>query len=184
MNKRILCAVTAAIILSACQDKPAETETVATDSVTNISAATDSLPAADSGFSEDDQYAIYYLAIADTGNDYYRLDEKMYSLNKSLKLEIDTMNRYYNTKKQRIVLNDNDEDELYRGEYFPRRFPAESLSLEYLDTYNEQATPSTIALVAGVYENKQLADSMLSILKPYASGAYTLQAKVYIGCMH
>ena len=61
--------------------------------------------------------------VADTGKDYFKLRNQMFRLNQLLHISIDTMGRYYNKMKDEIVLRENDEDEIYRGEYFPRRFP-------------------------------------------------------------
>lgn len=84
----------------------------ATDSAINDSAAY----AADYSESE---YDTVYVVVLDTNQNYYILQEKMYPLAATLGLVIDTMNRYYDLDKDRIVLNENDEDEMFRGEYFP-----------------------------------------------------------------
>jgi len=74
------------------------------------------------------------------------------------------MGRFYNKKKNLIALPDNDEDEIYAGDYFPRRFPSDNLSLEYLNFYQRQAAEKTIALVTGIYETEKSADSALTVL--------------------
>ena len=97
-------------------------------------------------------YARYYIVIADTSINYEVLQKKMLNLRKQLSIPIDTMDRYYDKDKNLICLPEDSDDELYAGDYFPRRFPSESLSLEYLNLY--QQTPhenKTIALVSGIY---------------------------------
>ncbi len=131
-----------------------------------------------------DDYATYYLATVDTGQNYYQLRDKMYSLNQTLNWPIDTMGRYYNTKKNKVVLPDDDEDEMYRGEYYPRRSASTFLSLEYFEFYSRQSTSTNIALVASICETKAAADSSLAVLKPRCEHAFVLKAKVYVGCMH
>ena len=131
-----------------------------------------------------EEYAMYYIVIADTGKLYGSLFESMNLLSKSLPLEVDLMGRSYNNKKDLIALPDNAEDEIYAGDYFPRRYPSKSLSLEYLDFYKAGAGNKTIALVSGIYETETKADSALDRLRMFEPGSFKLKSKVYIGCMH
>jgi len=157
----------------------------ATAAVTDTVAATNTVKdTATEEYAIDDQYANFYVVIADTGKNYYELDKKMYQISKTLKMEVDTMNRYYNKDKKEIVVKETDEDEMYRGEYFPRRFPSTHLSLEHLKIYNEETDWPTMVLVGGIYESKREADSVLNLLKPQASTAHVRLSKLYVGCMH
>lgn len=130
-----------------------------------------------------DAYVNYYVVVADTGLNYYSLRDRMFDLNKSFGIPIDTMERGYNKAKDLIALSDKDEDEIYAGEYYPRRFPSKTLSLEYLDTYQFDTSPKTIALVAGIYENKTSADSALQAIDKVKT-AFTFKGRGYVGCMH
>jgi hypothetical protein len=132
----------------------------------------------------DYDYATYFLVVADTSKDYFLLRKKMMNIHSKMNWPIDTMGRYFNKKKNEIVLPDDDEDELYAGSYFPRRFPTRDLSLEYLDFYQERAGERTIALVAGIYETEQSADSALTIVRVFDKKAYKLKSEIFIGCMH
>ncbi len=148
-----------------------------------------SLPEPESKFIEGDngdyeEYAIYYVTIADTGKSYYPLREKMMALSQALPLAIDTMGRYYDAKKKMIVLPEDDEDEVFAGDYFPRRGPDVHLSLEYLDLYQKKAGKKTIALVSGIYEKKTSADSALRVMKSAAGGAFVVKTEMYMGCIH
>jgi hypothetical protein len=108
----------------------------------------------------------------------------MFSLHNTLHTAIDTMNRYYNTEKKEIVLSENDEDEMYRGTYFPRRYTSESFSLEYYRQYSDFSTEKNIALVYGIYDTESNANAALIQLKKYSKNAFSLQTTVYMGCMH
>lgn len=132
----------------------------------------------------DADHATYYVIIADTSLDYNFLHTKMFILNKELNISIDTMGRYFNKDKNRIVLPENDTDKMYAGEYYPRRDPSANLSLEYLSFYNSQAGEKTIALVAGIYETQKSADSALIVLKNKEKKTFRLKANIFIGCMH
>lgn len=132
----------------------------------------------------EDDLETYYLVVVDTSHNYYQLQRKMQVISQDYNIPIDTMGRYYNRKKDLIALPDDDEDEMYRGEYILRRSPSAHLSLEYLDFYDESFKEKTIALVSGIYESKHSADSALNILKNKESQVFILKAEVYIGCMH
>jgi hypothetical protein len=131
-----------------------------------------------------DQFAIEYLTIADTGKSYYKLQAEMFILQKKYDWIIDTMERYYNVAENKIVLSDTADDEIYRGEYFERRFPSQNMSLEYYRSYSDNSTPKNIALVCGLFVTQKSADSLLTILKPNAAHAFVLRARMYMGCEH
>ena len=80
----------------------------------------------------DDLYMDAFVVVADTSQDYHELRTRMFSIAHQLGLQIDTMGRGYDAAKHLITLPLEDADELYAGEYFPRRYPSETLSLEYL----------------------------------------------------
>ncbi|HRP52390.1 MAG TPA: hypothetical protein PLI97_02665 [Fluviicola sp.] len=133
----------------------------------------------------EENFATYFLVVSDTNLSYPFLLTKMKLLSKKLALEIDTMGRTYNQTKNLIALPDDSEDEMYAGEYFPRRFPSETLSLEYLSFYTENTREKNIALMAGVYESKKSADSALRVLRKLDNNAFIVKAdSVYIGCTH
>ncbi len=169
-------------ILSACSGQ--NTHAGGADSTASAVIVQDTLPpiteADDSAFN----YMVLYITVADTGQDYYLLRTLMFDIQKATTWPIDTLNRYYDRKKHKIVLSEVDDDEMYRGEYFPRRYPSGSQSLEYYSTYSDQSTLTNIALVAGIYETAETADSSLKAIKPYASKAFVRKANVYVGCMH
>ena len=131
-----------------------------------------------------DETAIYYVVVTDTGTNYSELREKMENIHQTLNIAIDTMGRYYNKAKDLIALPDNDSDEMYAGAYYPRRSPTDFLSLEYLTFYKKASSDNTIALIAGIYENKSSADSALTILKPSQHNAFAIKSSIYVGCMH
>lgn len=181
MKKQFLGVVVTGLLFSCGEPKEQKTEKPQVANADTIADST--VTATDSFVTGDGEYSIYYVTIADTSSNYHLLDGKMYELSKTMNKKIDTMNRHYDAKKNDIVLADDDEDEMYRGEYFPRRYPSEDLSLEYLEVYTEYPT-NAIALVAGIYEEQKAADSTLTLLKPHATKAFVLKSRVYVGCMH
>ena len=186
--KNILITILALIALSCGREDKKETPLAATTATTpsplteNTTADTLSDTLDDGDNSGD--YETMYIVVADTSNSYYPLHKKMFALHTSLKQEIDTMGRYYNKKLDKIVLPEDDEDEMYAGDYFPRRYASSALSLEYLNMYSDTAPDKTIALVTGIYASEKSADSAFVLLKQKAPKAFTLKAEVYMGCMH
>jgi hypothetical protein len=132
----------------------------------------------------EEETAAFYIVVADTSANYYSLRDQMLYLHKSLDIPIDTMGRFYNLSKDLICLPDNDKDELFAGDYLPRRFPSNSLSLEYLRFYQQKAGEKTIALVSGIYDSQSSADSVLSTIKVKGNKAFLIAANIYTGCIH
>ena len=141
---------------------------------------------------EEDVNPIRYIVIADTGKNYYALREKMFLLSKKSGLEIDTMNRLFNKKKNLIAFPDDYKDDPdYAGLYFPRRYEGEYLSLEYYNYYTREGFSfdgkkgiMTMAIVSGVFADKEDAKINLDIIKKDFNKAFILTGHVYRGCMH
>ena len=125
-----------------------------------------------------------WVLIGDTSQNYFALDAKMYLWAKQLNWGIDTMERYYNTKKKALVVSEKSEDEMYRGEYFPRRFGTETLSIEYLSTYSQYTRANTFALVLGIYDSEAEAKKALNKSIKVSQRAFVLPCNLYVGCMH
>ncbi len=132
----------------------------------------------------DENMATYFVVVADTGLNYYVLQHKMFDIHRKLHIPIDTMDRYYNKKKNLIACPDNYDDEVYAGEYYPRHDPSDHLSLEYLGVYQKNTRDKTIAIVTGIYEAEREADSALIALKRVEPKVFKIKADLYIGCMH
>lgn len=133
-----------------------------------------------------DEMQDVWVLIGDTSQNYYALDAEMYLWAGQLKWGIDTMERYYNKKNKALVVSEKSEDEIYRGEYFPRRFGTETLSIEYLSTYSKSTTANTFALVLGIYDSEDEAIKALnkSIKVSQRSYVFVLPTQLYMGCMH
>ncbi len=173
--------------LTACGSGPSASETGKPENAFGDTTNTmqPALSTSDSNIDTTDyENAIYYVVIADTDLLYSSLCTKMFDLNKKLSIAIDTMGRFYNKTKDLIALPDNDDDEMYAGDYFPRRFPSRNLSIEYLSLYQKQAGEKTMALVTGIYETEKSADSALVFLQKREKNAFKIQAEMYIGCLH
>lgn len=136
------------------------------------------------GYIDSTPFQNVLMIIADTGENYHLLRNKMLALSTQLALEIDTLGRYYNEEKKEIVLSEADADKMYAGYYFPRRDITNTLSLEYLYAYIPDYKQNTIALVAAICDKQSEADLIFNLLKQVETKAFILQARVFIGCMH
>ena len=125
-----------------------------------------------------------YVVVAGTGLYYLELREQMLGYQNTLGQQIDTMERTYDKAKNLIALPDNHEDEIYAGDYLPRRYPSSTLSLEYLQFYQEAASEKSIAVVTGIYERKESADSALIILRKINPKTFVVKSDIYMGCIH
>jgi hypothetical protein len=129
------------------------------------------------------EYQTLYVVVADTGRQYAPLRRQMLRLQAATGQRIDTMGRFYDPQRDLIRLPDNDEDEVYAGEYYPRRMPDATLSLEYADLYTH-ARPKSLALVTGIYEEPARADSLLAVVRRTVPTAFRLKSSLYMGCLH
>lgn len=164
--------------------QPAIKDTTAVVSLATDTSVQKSLTDTSLNFNEEEAYANYQVIVIDTNNSYQLLNQKMFSLKDKLGMTIDSMGRYYDKQKDLIVLPDNDEDEMYAGEYFPRRELSKTLSLEYMNQYSPSSKPKTIGIIAGIYANALKADSAFVAVKQVAPKAFKLQSKIDIGCTH
>ncbi len=182
--KNLIYIISCIIILTSCNN---EVENV---SNTNSQPTSDSIVTDtntlynDEVFDDMPNFEQFFIVIVDSSTNYSVLDKKMYQLSLDLSLTIDTMNRYYNVENDLISLPLDDDDELYAGEYYPRRYPSIHLSLEYLDFYEENIDEKVIGLVAGIFETKHAADSLNEIINSLESNSFVLKGNIYTGCMH
>jgi hypothetical protein len=170
--------------LNACGIKSIEEKIPETGIDKNDTTAAHSKLESNENINSETDLASYYIVISDTGTDYQSLSNKLFEINRKSGIPIDSMGRTYNKKKNLIALPDNDEDELYAGNYFPRRFPSDYLSLEYLRFYKPHSAEKTIALVTGIYEQEKAAESALLALKKMEKKAFKIKAELYTGCIH
>ncbi len=187
MKNKIVSAIGIAMIVgsvvTSCQNNADQQS--ATDTVVAVQTPpADTVLVTSDGDNAEEDYVVLYAVIADTGYNYFLLNRAMYNLSAAMHIPVDTNGRHYDPQKKKIVLSDTDEDEMYRGEYFPRRFPSSYLSMEYYATYTSDSCGDVMALCAGLFENESEADSVLTLIKSATPKAFKVAAKMYLGCMH
>jgi hypothetical protein len=134
--------------------------------------------------SDYEETATYYIVIADTSQSYKEVHNTMVRFQQASHAEIDSMGRYYNPIKGKLIVPEDDEDEIYRGEYYPRRFPSTTLSIEYLSMYRPKSSETAFACVVGIFEKPSEAKAYVKKWRSRFPKIYSQKASVYIGCMH
>jgi len=82
-----------------------------------------------------------------------------------------------------IYFTDELDDELYAGEYFPRRYFTDYISLEN-SSYYQGFTPDYIIVIAGIFTDKSDAFEALDEIKKSYSEAYIKGSMLWMGCIH
>ncbi len=142
-------------------------------------------------------YELNYVVMVADGYNYDTLRKIAIQTSKLLGLKFDTLDRYYNKSRRKIVLPDNHEDDLWVGDYIFRRVGGDFVSIEmreaYIDTLTEKskiksesfyADTLKMFVFANMYPEKKHADSLLKILKPKFKQATIIPTEIYMGCMH
>jgi hypothetical protein len=114
-----------------------------------------------------------------------------------LNFKFDTLDRYYNPVRKKIVLPTNHADEIWAGEYFFRRHGDSTVSLEmssaYIDTLlakdekkRDKFYADTVKMFvfADLSGNLDDATRTLNLLKPKYPQTRIIATEIFMGCMH
>lgn len=128
----------------------------------------------------------YYLVEVASGHNFDSLKNISLNAVSILNSRFDMLNRIYKQGKG-IIVPESSDDEIYRGEYYPRR-PFEDqnfVSIEMLSALNnkEEDTLEMVSL-AGMYTLKDQADSVALLLKDKIPSTRITKRELYLGCMH
>lgn len=165
-------------------DQGKELSNIASTPVIKDSTVEMDLAEEDTAWDIQSEYDTVYITIADTGSNYHVLDAMMYALRGMLPATVDTLGRFYDEGRDSLVLPLDVEDEIWAGDYYPRRIEGGELSLEYLAWYTDRSLPNTFALFTGIWPSRASADSAVSAQRHAAQKAFVLEASIYMGCMH
>jgi hypothetical protein len=132
----------------------------------------------------DNEFQIFYLVTIAEGNNYDSLVKIAHAAAKKLNLKYDQLNRIYKPGKG-IILKEDDEDEIYRGAYFPRRLAGNFVSIEMKDAFIKSETqPMRMLVISNIFELASQADSVVKLVKNKFPSAQSVEAKLFTGCMH
>jgi hypothetical protein len=175
------------ILFSACAQKTPELikgDKHDTVKVTQTSAYGDTMQ--QSTVADTAESAIYYIVEVAKGYNFDSLKNISANAVSILGSRFEMLDRIYKSGKG-IIVPENDNDELYQGEYYPRR-PFEDqnfVSIEMSFGFNtEEADTLKMVSIAGIYSLKEQADSVVSLLQGKIPTTKTVKRELYLGCMH
>jgi hypothetical protein len=128
----------------------------------------------------------FYIVQVAEGSDYDSLLQIAQQSAGILGSRFDMLDRVYEPGRG-IIVSASSDDELYRGEYYPRR-PFEDqnfVSIEMATAFGyNQADKLKMVVLANICTSKSRADSMVTILKKDFEHAKSLKQELFMGCMH
>lgn len=194
--KKLLILIIALICLVSCTDNSDKTSNQKDNPSDSLSIANQGSQT-DENYIPENNYELYFVVVVADGYNYNSLKRIALEASEYLKYKFDTLDRYFNPSRKKIVLPDNYEDDIWAGEYYLRREGGDFVSIEmqgsYIDTLTEKdktaselfyADTLKMFVFANMYPEKKYADSLLKILKPKFKHATIIPTKIYMGCMH
>ncbi|MCX6314406.1 MAG: hypothetical protein NTX08_06715 [Sphingobacteriales bacterium] len=172
------------LILISCAQKKTVNQQPAVDTTKIISTTLE--PTANTDSVINSESGTFYIVTVASGRHFDSLQAIAKDAAKLLGSKFTMMDRIYR-KGKGIVLPNNAADEIYRGEYYPRR-PFEDqnfVSIEMANSFEENNRDSLQMIVmANIFTTKQQADSVTGLLRAKFNMATTLKSSLYLGCMH
>jgi hypothetical protein len=182
----------ALLFFCACQPNNSGVKTVVhSDSIK------DSILNTDSGENEFPEYELYYVVNVVEGYNYDSLRQIAKEVSRFITYRYDSLDRYYNYKRKKIVYPDNYEDEIYAGDYLFRRYSDSIVSLEMRNAYADTATEKNEAaherfyadstklfVFADMFASKAEAEQLAARLKQKFKHTTLIPANIFMGCMH
>jgi len=130
--------------------------------------------------------ATYYIVEVATGHDFDSLKKFSANAVSILNSRFEMLDRIYKPGKG-IIVPENTNDEIYSGEYYPRRpfddqnFVSIEMSFGF---YHKEADTLKMVSIAGIYTLKSQADSVTLLLQDKIPTTKTIKQEMYLGCMH
>jgi hypothetical protein len=137
-----------------------------------------------SDFEQPSELEDWFFLIADTSMDYLKLRTAIHDAVLKVNIDFDSLGRVFDPTTDSLMIPLDSDDEIYRGQYFPRRFASSQFSIEYLDAYQTLASKNTFAIVAGIFEKEKDARRYAKQFRKIFPNIYILKSRIYLGCMH
>ena len=133
-----------------------------------------------------EDYETVFIVVLDTSDQFKKMYELAMSTSKKFSIPFDTFQKTYFPETNIWGGSLWSEDEIYRGEYFPRRNGSEKdmLSLEYQRWYDKSSRDKNLMLVTNIFNFSLDAEENIARWRPYFPKAFILQREIYMGCMH
>ena len=134
-------------------------------------------------FLVDEEYANYYIVVADSSSDFNALNKDAELLSKLLKVEY-IRNKKLDSKDG-LVYSDDVQDDIYI--YYHRRYQGTEVSIERVAPYFNSISGDNVfsmLVLVGIYEKEEEAKKLLNIISPKFSKAFIQKTELYMGCIH
>ncbi len=140
--------------------------------------------------------ALRFIVSVAEGCDYDSIHLVALQAYQFLNYALDTAGFYYNKEQRSIILSEDNEDDLWAGEYMFRRYGEQKVSIEmryaYIDTtiQNNEALKTqfqkdtTRLFVCADITNEAEAINLKSKLLPKFPRTKIIASEIYMGCMH
>lgn len=131
---------------------------------------------------EENFWSDRYLLILKSTKDF--LEAHSFAIKASKELKKDYISEYKLFMPERgIFFSDTLPDDMYRGEYYPRRYEEDQISLENSSGYKD-FEPDYIIVVAGIFSSKEDAEKALAKARLVYPDAYVKKTNIWMGCIH
>jgi hypothetical protein len=135
---------------------------------------------------KNDDYETAFIVVLDTSNQFHKMYELAMSVSRKFNIPFDTVQKSYFPQTNIWGVSQSSDDEIYRGEYFPRRNGSEKdiLSLEYKYWYDKKGNDKNLMLVTNIFLFSMDAEKSVAAWRKYFPQAFIMQCDIYMGCIH
>lgn len=135
---------------------------------------------------KNEDYETAFVIMLDTSEQFYKMYDLAMATSKKYQIEFDTTERTYFPETNIWGVSQSSSDEIYRGQYFPRRKgdEKEKLSLEYMYWYDKKSNDKKLMLVSNIFSFSMDAEQSVAAWRKSFPQAFILQCEMYMGCMH
>ncbi len=135
---------------------------------------------------KDEENETAFIVVLDTSDQFNKMYDLALRTSKKFNIPFDTVQKTYFPQSNLWGVSMSSGDEMYRGEYFPRRHGDEKeiLSLEYQNWYDQSSRDKNLMLVANIFHFSMDAEESVARWRPFFPNAFILQREIYMGCMH
>ena len=135
---------------------------------------------------KNEDYETAFVIVLDTSEQFNKIFHLAMATSKKYQIEFDTTERTYFPETNIWGVSQSSSDEIYRGQYFPRRKGDEKdkLSLEYMYWYDKKSNDKKLMLVSNIFSFSMDAEQSVAAWRKSFPQAFILQCEMYMGCMH
>ena len=135
---------------------------------------------------KNEDYQTAFVVVLDTSDQFQKMYDLAMSTSRKFNVPFDTVQKSYFPETNIWGVSQSSDDEIYRGEYFPRRNGSEKdmLSLEYQYWYDKKGNDKNLMLVTNIFSFSMDAEQSVAAWRKHFPQAFILQCEMYMGCMH